>query len=149
MQVFVEGSRSTSDDWLSAQQLPASELPSLSAEQKSVAEKLGVSPEDYARSAKAGEMTRHELHAKTETFGSVLERKIRDRVPNASVESVALLTFEGKFRVVAVVGGKHVRLQIDEELVDDLLQSGSPELETRLDRIIDLNLPNSAAARAS
>jgi hypothetical protein len=149
MQVFVEGSRSTSDDWLWAQQLPASELPALSDEQKSFAEKLGISPEDYARSTKAGELTRRELQAKAETFGRLLEQKIRDRAPNASVESVVLLTFEGKFRVVTVVGGKETLLQIDEELVDDLLQSGSPEMETRLDRIIDLNLPNSEAARAS
>jgi hypothetical protein len=94
-------------------------------------------------------LTRRELQAKAETFGRLLEQKIRDRAPNASVESVVLLTFEGKFRVVTVVGGKETLLQIDEELVDDLLQSGSPEMETRLDRIIDLNLPNSEAARAS
>ena len=149
MQVLVEGSRSTSDDWLWAQQLPASELPSLSDEQKSVAKKLGVSPEDYARSAKAGELTRQELQVKAATFGSLLEQKIRGRVPNASVESVTLLTFEGKFRAVAVAEGKEIRLQIDEDLVDRLLESGSAELEARLDRIIDLNLPGSAAARAS
>jgi hypothetical protein len=149
MQVLVEGSRSNSDDWLWAQQLPAAELPPLTDEQRSIAEKLGISAEDYARSAKAGELTRRELQTKTENFGRLLEQKIRDRVPGSSVESIVLLTFEGKFRVVAVSGGKEIRLHVDEDLVDDLLQSGSPEMEARLDRVIDLNLPRSEAARAS
>lgn len=149
MQVAVEGSRSSRDDWFRAQQLPASELPFLTDEQKTVAEKLGISAEDYARSAKAGEFSSEELLAKTEAVGRLLEKKMRERNPDSSIDSIVLLTFEGKFRVVAVAGGREIRLQIDEDLLDDLLQSGSQELETRLDRIIDMNLPNSKTARAS
>jgi hypothetical protein len=149
MQITVEGSRSSSDDWFRAQQLPASELPALSDEQRTVAEKLGISAEAYARSAKAGELSREELLTKTEAFGQLLEKKLRERSASVFIDSIVLLTFEGKFRVTAVAGGKEIRFQIDEELVDDLLQSGDPELEGRLDRVIDLNLPNSEAARAS
>jgi hypothetical protein len=149
MRVMVDGSRSTSDDWLRSQHLHASELPALSDEQKSVAEKLGISAEDYARSAKAGELSRQDLVAKTEAFGKLLETKMRERVADASVDSIVLHTFDGKYRVIATAGGREVRFQIDEEMVDDLLQSGSKEIEARLQRIVELSLPESEAARAS
>jgi hypothetical protein len=149
MQISIEGSRSSSDDWFRAQQLPASDLPQLSDEEKCAAEKLGISAEDYARSAKAGELSRRELAAKTETFGRLLETKMRQSFPGSSVESIVRKTFDGRFLVTAVVNGREVRLRIDEEMIDDLLQSGSPEAERRLDKILELSLPNAEAARAS
>ena len=141
MQVIVEGWRSSSSDWLKAQQLSPEELPPLSPEQKDVAEKLGISEEDYARSTKAGELSRQELQAKAEAFGTFLESRLRKRVADASIQSVLLQTFDGRVRIAGTAAGREFRLQIDEELVDNLMQSGSSELEERLQRIIDLGVP--------
>ncbi|HTF62550.1 MAG TPA: hypothetical protein VK638_07545 [Edaphobacter sp.] len=149
MEVVVTGWRSSNQDWSRAQQWPLQDLPPLTAEQKTVAHKLGISEEDYARSAYAGELSRQELIEKAERFGRLIESQIREIRANSSVEEVVLKTFDGKFQVLALVDGHKVRLEMDEDMVDDLLRSGSGELETRLKRIIDFNLPVSGSARAS
>jgi hypothetical protein len=149
MRVVVTGWRSSSEGWLRAEQLPAHDLPHLSEEQKTVAGEFGISEEGYARSAYAAELSRPELSAKAEKFGGLLQAMMRQRFPDASVTMVELRTFDGKFQIVAIVGGRDVRLRVDEDMVDGLLISGSKEVEARIARIVELNLPPVGAVRAS
>ena len=118
--------------------LPDDQLPSLTSEQKSVAGKLGISVEDYARSVLAGRRTSDGLLAKTENFGRLLEEKLKERVSNGLVESVAPETAEHKFRVALRVSGKPAILHVDEEIVDDLFEGGSSEAEAKILRVLDL-----------
>jgi hypothetical protein len=134
---------------LQAQQWPAQDLPHLSGDQKAVASRLGIPEEDYARSALAGNLSRCELSAKTERFGEIFQKAMRERRPDALIHTIELQTFEGKLRIVAFAGDREVRLQIDEDLADNVLSTGSKELEARLARIVELNLPSAGAARAS
>jgi hypothetical protein len=149
MQVIVTGWRSSSEGWLRAQQLPAQDLPHLSEEQKAIAREFGASEEDYARSVYAAALCRRELLAKTERLGELLETTMRAKFLDASVQMIELRTFDGNFQIVAIVRGQDARLRISEELVDELLVSGSKELEARLARIVELSLPSVGAVRAS
>ena len=129
--------------------MPAQELPRLSEEQRAVAREFGISEEGYARNAYASELSRRELVVKAERFGELLQAIMREKVPDACVHLVELRTFDGKFQIVAIVGGRDVRLKVNEDLVDDLLSSGSKDIQARLIRIVELNLPLADVARAS
>lgn len=137
MEISVQGWKASPSEWEAVRRLPKAELPPLTEEQKEVARKLGVSEEDYARSALAGERTQNALLAKTETFARLLEKKLRDLGLNANVENVVLQILDDRFEVLLRMNGKLLPLRIKEEIVDDLLERGSAEAEERLARILN------------
>ncbi len=141
MEVVVEGSRSSSQNWLLAQNMALEELPRLSPEQKTLAGRQGIPEEAFARSAKAKELSLPELVAKSETVGRLLETLAREKFSSVHVTEVALITFYGRFEVRLEVDGTPLRLSVDEDLVDSLLQTGSEESERRFRRVVDLHLP--------
>ncbi len=145
MQISVEGWRASKNDWESVRTLPKEQLPALTVEQQIVATKLKISIEDYARSVLAGRRTSDGLLVKTASFGRLLEEKLKERVANGLVESVALETSEHKFRVLIQVGGKSAVLHIEEEIVDDLFEGGSSEAEKKILRILDLAMHEKVA----
>jgi hypothetical protein len=149
MEIYIDGGRSSLEDWTRAQQWPIEQLPPLTPEQKTVAGKLGISEVDYARSAYAGELSRGELVSKTERFGRLVEGIMREMFPDASVEKVSLKTFAGRIQVQATAGGHPVHFDVDEDLVDGLLRSGSAQLEAGLRRIVELSLPAPGTVKAS
>jgi len=55
MEIVVDGWRSSVAGWDAVRNIPPDRLAELSPEQREVAKKLGVKPEDYARSVMAGE----------------------------------------------------------------------------------------------
>ena len=140
MQVFIEGSRSSSRDWMLAQTMPADQLPPLSLEQKQVAQQLGISEEAAARGVKARELSLPGLAHKAETVGRFVETVLRERFAEAFVEEVTLATLHGRIEVRAQVQRRGVYLCISEDLVDEMLQTGSEESERKLRKIIQLNL---------
>jgi hypothetical protein len=73
MEIAVDGWRSGVSEWRTARSVPVDQLPRLTDEQREVARKLGISEEDYARSAFAGEQTREALLKKTERLARLLE----------------------------------------------------------------------------
>jgi hypothetical protein len=140
MEISVQGWRASAAEWQSVKSIPKDQLPELTEEQKDVAGKLGVAEEDYARSALAGERTQEALLAKTEMFARLLERKIRDLGFKAEVENVVLRILEDAFTVLLNVNGDKLRLQIKEDIADDLFESGSVEAEEKLLRILKSTL---------
>jgi hypothetical protein len=140
MEISVQGWRASPSDWKAVRGIPKEELPPLTAEQKEVAQKLGIPEEDYARSALAGERTQNSLLAKTETFARLLEQKIHDLGFKAVVENVVLQILEHRFDVSLTVNGKELPLRIKEEIVDDLFESGSADAEDKLSRILKTTL---------
>ena len=149
MEVRVDGSRSSSENWLRASLISSRELPKLGADEEEVARKLGISVESYARSRYAGDLTTLELEQRAEKLGRVIQAWLVARQIQGSVDFVWLKTFEGKYRIDVEVKGKHTLIFIDESLVDEMFESGSVQAERGFQHILELNLLPAEAVRAS
>jgi len=140
MDIRVDGSRSTSEDWFLASRASLSELPPVTREEALVAAKLGISEEDYQRGAYASDLSRRALEERADVVGHLVADWLSRNGLTGKVASVWLKTLEGKFRVdVTLNRGSHL-LFINEELIDDLLDSGLREAQERLDRLLASNL---------
>src|SRR5258708_2643565 len=145
----VGGYRSTNEDWLAAHRIPSSYLHPITAEEKQVAERLGISAEEYLRSRYAGDLSRRDLEKRAEVVGGLIERWLSRHGLTGTVESVWLKTLEGKYRV-EVAGPEGIKLVfLKEDLIDDLLDSGSRAAEESLDRLLTANFGLAEAAQAS
>jgi hypothetical protein len=149
MEVRVDGSRSSSENWLRASLAPSQELPKMSADEEEVARKLGISLESYARSRYAGELTAVELRQKAESLGRFVEKWLAAQHVPGSVDFVWLKTFEGKYRIDVELNGKHKLIFIGEALVEDVFEKGSDKTEKELQHIMELNILPAEAVRAS
>ena len=146
MQIAVDGIRTSVADWRAAQKLPAERLPSLSPAQRETALKLHISEEDYARSTFAAQGTHEKLLQKTERFARWLQSALQRKAADTEIKTVILNTWDGKFEVVAGRNGAPLFFKVDEDIVDALFESGSPEAEQRLGRVLDLVLNDGAVA---
>jgi hypothetical protein len=149
MEVFVRGSRSSTQDWLRAQQIPANELPSLDEEQKAEARLTHRSEEDYARSVYAGQLSQQSMLQKLLRFGHWLAAKIEERSPESGIDSIELNTWSGKLQIQGMTGGEPFLFDLDEEMVERFLTTGAGELESSILRVLDIFLPQRKVARAS
>ena len=149
MEIRIDGNRSSSENWMRAQIASAEELPKLSDGERAVAEKLGFGAEAYARSLYASDLEQASLKEKVERAARAVERIARRRVPEIGIERGWLKTFEGKFRFDLDLQGDRATVSVDEEVIDDLLDSGCGDSEERIGRIIDFAVPASWMARAS
>jgi hypothetical protein len=149
MEIRVDGNRSSAENWTRAQTASVQELPSLSQAQKSVAAKLGLKDEDYARSVLAGDLERKDLEKRAEQAAQVIERLTPRNIAGLRVNSVWLKTFDGKSRFDVDFNESHTLVFVAEDLINELLETGSKLAEERIARIIDLSLPTAWATRAS
>jgi hypothetical protein len=140
MHISVEGWRANPIEREAIRTVPAEQLPPLTAEQKEVARKLGVSEEAYARMALAGQRTSDLLLKKTEMLAKLLEQKLRGSGSKATIENVVLRTMKHKFDVLLRINGSTIPIRINEDVVDDLFESGSEEAEQRLSRIVSTTI---------
>ena len=148
MEVYVRGSRSSAQEWLRAQEIPANELPSLDDEQKAAAKRENVSEEDYARSAYAGALWQEKTLRNTLHFARWLNAKIQERASGFQLDSITLDTWRGRYEV-RLQGEEPVELELDEDLVEKYLTTGAAELERAIFRVLDVYLPQGRVARAS
>ena len=149
MEVRIDGSRSSSENWLRASLVSSQELPNISADEQKIAKKLGISAESYARSRYAGELSAGELQQKAEKLGRFVQQWLAARHVAGSVDFVWLKTFEGKYRIDVDLNGKNVLIFTEEALVDEVLERGSHKAERELQHVLELNLLPEEAARAS
>jgi len=149
MDISVKGSRSSAQDWVRAQQIPLSEIPPLDEQQKAVARQMRLSEEDYARSAYAGQLSQQELLQRTLRFGRWLNARVEERNADSRVDAVELDTWSEKLKVRVLVGQESVFFEVDEELVERFMSTGSAELERSVFRLLEVNLPQQRVARAS
>ncbi len=136
MEIAVDGIRVSPGDWEAIRKVPAGDLPPLTPPQREVARKLGIPEQDYARSALAGERTQESLLRKTERFATLLQRRLAEIAPGATVSRVTLRTLNDRFDVEVAVNNSTLPLRIDEHVVDDLFERGSADAEQRLHRIL-------------
>lgn len=140
MEIIIDGWRAGAGERKEANRVPASELPPLTGEQKRVAKKMGISEEDYARSAYAGKRNQERLIEKTKRFAGLLQRKLQERT-DVELQGIRLDVLNHRFEVLASAGGKASTFLVSEELIDDLFQSGSESRERDLERVLDYALP--------
>jgi hypothetical protein len=149
MDVFVRGSRSSAQDWLRAQQIPRHELPPLNDVQKAAAEREKIPEQIYARSAYAAQLTEQAMLQKMLKFGRWLEAKIEERYPESIIDLIELDTWSGKFLVQGKAGADAFSFELDEDLVERFLTSGSADLESAIFRVLDIFVPIRREAKAS
>ncbi|HXZ28079.1 MAG TPA: hypothetical protein VEG08_08795 [Terriglobales bacterium] len=145
MEIAVDGWRASLGAWQAVRNVPREQLPQLTPEQQTVARKMGIPEEDYARSAMAGERTREALLQKTQRLAHALGERIRRSGLAVTVNRVLLRTIEQRFDVQLQVNGRTVPLTIEESIVDDYFDSGSASAEESLGRILDRALASLTA----
>ncbi|MDQ2923983.1 MAG: hypothetical protein M3R43_00235 [Acidobacteriota bacterium] len=149
MEVRIDGSRSTSDNWVRATLAPDADLPKLTNEEQSTASKLGLAEGDYARSQYAIHLTDVELRDKAVILAKFVEGWLDEHHISASVNSIWLKTLEGKYRLELVSDAKSSLIFINEALVDKMLEEGSTRAKTSLANILEMNLLPMQMARVS
>jgi hypothetical protein len=137
MEIAVDGWRAGASERELARSLSPDQLPPLTNEQRSVARKLGIPEEEYARSIVAGERNRDTLLIKTERLARLLEQQIERLGIGAHVNRVTLRTIQDRFDVDIQINGRVLPLRIEESVVDDFFHGGSNDAEERLAHIID------------
>lgn len=137
MEIAVDGWRAGAAERELARSLPSDQLPRLTDEQRSVAKKLGIPEEEYARSVVAGERNRDALLVKTERLARLLEQRIEELGIGAHVNRVTLRTIQDRFDVEIQINGRVLPLRIEESVVDDYFENGLKEAEERLGHILD------------
>jgi hypothetical protein len=146
MEVFVRGTRTSARDRDRARHTPSSELPPLNDAQKSEAQRMGRSEEDLARAEYAGQLWQQRFLQRLLKFGRWLNRKVKGRNPDSRIESVELDTLMGKVSVTVFSGGEQFDFDMDEDLVERFLTTGSSEAEKSIDRLLDVFVPEQRVA---
>lgn len=149
MEIRIDGNRSSSESWLESYRVPVQELPAISEDEQRVAEKLAISAEDYRRSKYASELTKKQLELRAVKVGQLIESWLRSHQFKAEIKAVWLKTFDGKYRIDVDVDGVAQLVLITEDLMDDVLDSGSHEAQQSFDRVLTANFGMREVARAS
>jgi len=131
-EIVIEGWRAGGEERKEAATVPVWELPPLTDEQKSVAKRMGISEEDYARSTYAGRRNQQRLIEKTGRFGEILEARLRSEAPSAVIRRIRLLTIEHEYRIEIYVEGKPVLFRVAEDMVDDFMEKGFADVGQRI-----------------
>jgi hypothetical protein len=145
MEVIIDGWRAGGEDRKQALSVPANMLPPLSEAQKEVAKKMGISEEDYARSAFAGKLNQDRLLEKTRRFAEILNAKLRSKLNGARIERISLLTVEHEYRIELAASEKKVLFRVSEEMVDDFVERGFADIGQLIERNLETVLAGQAA----
>ena len=145
MEIVIEGWRAGSEERQEAASVPAGKLAPLTDDQKSVAKKMGISEEDYARSAYAGRRNQDRLLDKTKRFAGILEGQLRSKVRDGRVNRIRLVTIEHEYRIELSIDGKTVPFRVAEDLVDDFLEKGFADAGRLIERNLETVLATQAA----
>jgi hypothetical protein len=130
--IVVEGWRAGADERREAAAVPANELPVLNDEQKEVAKKLGISEESYARSTYAGRRNQERLLEKTRRFAQILMNRLGAVADGAKIERIRLVTVDHEYKIEISLNQQRIHFRVPEEMVDDLVEGGSTEVESQI-----------------
>ena len=144
MEIIIDGWRAGGDERKEAASVPAGQLPALTDEQKVVAKKLGISEEAYARSAYAGQKNQERLVEKSMKFARLLQKKLQGRT-DFQLGTIRLDVLKHRYEVLGSEGARQVSFYVSENMIDELFQSGSENLERNLERVLEYALPAHAA----
>jgi hypothetical protein len=145
MEIIIDGWRAGGEERRQAQSVPAGELPPLSEAQKEVAKKMGISQEDYARSAFAGRLNQERLLEKTRRFAENLDNKLRSKVNGARVDRIRLDTLEHEYHIELRANERRTFFRVSEDMVDDFIEGGSADVGRLIERNLETVLAGLAA----
>jgi hypothetical protein len=145
MEIIIDGWRAGGEDRKEALSVPANRLPPLSEAQKEVAKKMGISEEDYARSAFAGRLNQERLLEKARRFAEILNGKLQSKMNGARIDRVRLVTIEHEYRIELSAGERKVLYRVAEEMVDDFIEGGSADIGQLIERNLETVLAGQAA----
>ena len=150
MQIRIEGSRASSHNRQVAYHAPASALPVLSEADKAAAGRLGLTPDAYARLRYASDLEDVELAARAESIAELVKKWLHYFAPAWTITEALFQTIEGKLHLTLTAkDGRCRTLLLSEDLVDELLNSGSSAAAESLERLLHVNLNVPTHARAS
>jgi len=124
-EVFVSGVSSSVEEWKRALEAPKSELPELSAQQKEIARKFGVSDEDYGRGVFVGSLGEKRIKSQGEHLGNVAEGILGALGPDYHLQAVIAEMVERRWILRIQTPEVIVPVEVPRELADDLLDSGT------------------------
>jgi hypothetical protein len=137
MEIIIDGWRAGGEERREAASAPFYQLPALTDEQKTVAKKMGISEEDYARSVYAGRRNQERLIEKTRRFSAILEDRLKSKAPGAHIERIRLLTIEHEYRIEIYIEGKKVLYRVAEDMVDDFMEKGFAEVGQKIEQNLE------------
>ena len=149
MEVFVRGARSSRQEWAQAHSVPSSEIPSLNDSQKAEAHRGSISEEEFARIAYAEHLWQQKTLQKILRFGRWLNGKVAERNPGVQIVRVELDTLSGRIEIALSESGETFDFEMDEDLVEKFLTTGSSESENSIFRLLDVYVPREQIAKAS
>jgi len=132
-EVMVSDHSTSVEEWDRAQRAPRSELPKLSADQKDMARKFGISEEEYARSVLAGVYGDERMKSRARQLGQIIQR-IAGTLGKGEyrVKAVVAEMFKSRWGVSLRGHGTQVNVAIPRELADDVLDSYTTDDITEL-----------------
>jgi hypothetical protein len=132
-EVMVSDHSTSVEEWDRAQRAPRSELPKLSADQKDMARKFGISEEEYARSVLAGVYGDERMKSRARQLGQIIQR-IAGTLGKGEyrVKAVVAEMFKSRWVVSLRGHGTQVNVAIPRELADDVLDSYTTDDITEL-----------------
>jgi hypothetical protein len=149
MKIEIEGSRASDNAWRQAYSIPVERLHELT-----VGEIAWTTPDDpvaaqVARKLSAIHLTEKELVAKCEKLGQLASDWLGRVNLSGEVTLVRLRCVRGLFDLHIVAEGKLHEIEVDEDVLDALLQSGSLEAQDSLLRLFSANMGRFLMLKAS
>src|SRR5713101_2850557 len=131
-EVSVSGGSTSVNEYRRAMSAPKSELPELTAQQKTVAKKLGLSEEEYRRGVLADQFGESRMVERGERLGEIIQSILDGSGAGYRIEALQaeMLNFQWLARITNAE--RALVIAIPRGLADDALDSGGSEALARL-----------------
>lgn len=149
MQIEIEGSRSSDQAWREARVVPLEKLWGLTRDEIAWSSPDDQAAAQIARRSYAIDLTQPELVAKCEKLARLTSDWIRQAGLQWRVTLVRLRCLRGVFDLEVDADDQVHKLEIREDLLDDLLQAGSRDALEAMDRLFSANFGRFPALKAS
>jgi hypothetical protein len=149
MTVEIEGTRSSDAAWREADNLSLEKLRELTAQDIAWPTPDDPASEQLARRLYANDRTQPELVTKCLKLSRLASDWLKRADLKAEVVLVRLRCVRGLFDLHVDKGGEIHKIELREDVFDDLLQSGSREALESLDRLFAVNLGRFPVSKAS
>ncbi len=149
MNIEIEGTRTSDDAWIQADSISIAELREQTAQRVAWTSDDRGAAEHLARRLYAIDMTRQELVRKCTKLGRLVSNWMQQSQVDGELLLIRLRCLRGLFDLYVKQDSEVQVLEVREELIDDLLQSGSREAAESLDRLFAANFGRLAVLKAS
>jgi hypothetical protein len=149
MQIEIEGSRSSDAAWHQAHSIPVTKLRELTAQDVDWTNPDEAASVQLARRSYAFDLTQPELVAKCVKLGRLTSDWLRQTGLHGEVLLVRLRCLRGIFDVHVSEDAELHKIEVKEDVLDNLLQAGSRDAAESLDRLLASNFGRLVVSKAS